>query len=220
MLTKDDDGNVMVEDKEKQQIISELTNDIWSYQEQNIFLSSNKDLLLVEGKTDCIYIQTALDKLKSDNDEYKELDFEYLPFGGASGLALFAEKFSPKPNQTIIALLDRDDAGLDSLKVTLNYKGKLEGYTTRQKNGIYIALLPRTDGYTLKQFIIEDYFGLDYLKEIIFPQPEGLKTMLKENALKRELARRCENDSIKKERFEGFKKLFDMIIEIKNKRQN
>lgn len=217
MLSVDEGNSVKVEDKEKQHIISELTNDIWNYQEQNIFLSSNKDLLLVEGKTDIIFIKTALAKLKGDNAEYQGLDFEFLPFGGASGLKLFVDKFTPKKGQTIIALLDRDDAGLDSLKATLDFKGNLKEYTTMKKDRIYIALIPYTDGYTLTKFILEDYFGLDYLKEIIFPNSEGITSMLKDKALKNELVRRCDNDSVEKERFEGFKNLFNLIIEIKNK---
>ena len=55
MLGKNAGKDVVVEGIEKQEIVYQLTNGIWSYQEQNIFLSSTNDILLVEGKTDIIY---------------------------------------------------------------------------------------------------------------------------------------------------------------------
>jgi predicted ATP-dependent endonuclease of OLD family len=215
MLTKDDQDFVKLESKDKQQVIAELTNDIWSYQEQNIFLSSNKDIILVEGKTDIAYIQTAINKFKSDNPEYDLLDFEFLPFGGASGLKLFIEKFTPRRNQLIIALLDRDQAGLDSIKEVFTYNGTMAEYTTRKKNGIDVVLIPKADGYLNENFIIEDYYGIEYLKSIMFKDAGSLTSVLKDNALKREIERRCKNDEIEKSQFVGFKKLLDELLRIK-----
>ena len=64
MLSKKANNDAQVEEMEKQKIVYELTKGIWSYQEQNIFLNSQKDILLVEGKYDKIYITEALKRLK------------------------------------------------------------------------------------------------------------------------------------------------------------
>jgi len=214
-LGKDENNNVIVEGKEKRELITSLTDGIWSYEQQTIFLSSTKDIILVEGKTDITYIQTALDKLKEDNIAYKELNFEFLPFGGASGLNLFTEKFKPVKNQTIIALLDRDQAGHDSLKAIFDFKGTMAEYTTRKKNGIYITLIPKTDGYQNDNFVIEDYYGIDFIKSIMFSNAEGFTGVLKENGLKRKLDGMCRADKIEKDKFTGFKKLLDTLLQIK-----
>ena len=61
MLSANADGHAEVVDKDKAGIVKTLTNDIWSVQEQNLFLNSNKDILLVEGWTDEAYISKALE---------------------------------------------------------------------------------------------------------------------------------------------------------------
>ena len=65
-----------VEDKTKQEIFSHITDGIWNYQEQSIFLSSRKDIiLLVEGKHDKIHIEEAFKRLK---DNYDGLDLSLI----------------------------------------------------------------------------------------------------------------------------------------------
>jgi len=216
MLTKDAENKVKVVEREKQDVIDELTGGIWTYQEQNIFLSSRKDIILVEGKTDITYIQTAIDKLKGDHTPYSKLEFEFLPFGGAAGLQLFIDKFTPIKNQKIIALLDRDEAGLESIRTIFGFQGALADYTTRQKNGIYVVLLPKTRGYNNDNFIIEDYYGIEFLKEIMFQNAVGLLGVLKDKNLKRKLDSMCKNDEIDKTKFVGFKSLLDDLVRMKN----
>lgn len=58
-------NNGQIEDKQKQEIFSHITDGIWNYQEQSVFLSSPHNIdLIVEGKFDKIHIETAI---KSDN---------------------------------------------------------------------------------------------------------------------------------------------------------
>jgi hypothetical protein len=67
-------NNGQIEDISKQEIFSHITDGIWNYQEQSIFLSSTKDIiLLVEGKHDKIHIEEVFKRLK---DDYEELNGE------------------------------------------------------------------------------------------------------------------------------------------------
>lgn len=216
MLEKNESNEARVVDDEKIKVIEKLTDGIWSYQEQNFLLNSNKDLILVEGKTDIAYLEAALKVLKQNHPEFVDFDFEYLPFGGASGLELFVEKFQPKPDQTIIAFLDRDQAGFDAIRSTTGFQGTLDEYSTREKNGINIALYPKPTGYTTSNFIAEDYFGIDYLRELIFGESESYTEVKSSKALKREIERRCIDGSMENDKFEQFKVVFEEILIIKN----
>lgn len=109
MLSADKKGNATVVDKDKAAIVKMLTNDTWSIQEQNIFLNSNKDILLVEGWTDEAYISKALEVFKRQG-KFLDLDFSYLPCNGSSNVIKMSKKFHPKENQMMIALFDNDGA--------------------------------------------------------------------------------------------------------------
>ncbi len=73
-----------IEDKTKQEVFSHITDGIWNYQEQSVFLSSTKDIiLLVEGKHDKIHIEEAFKRLKN---VYAELDFDIFQMNGESNI--------------------------------------------------------------------------------------------------------------------------------------
>lgn len=72
-----EDGQINQNYNEKSSILDNLSNGLMGISEQQIFLQSNKDILIVEGKTDEIYISTALNILKKDNPEYQDLDFNF-----------------------------------------------------------------------------------------------------------------------------------------------
>lgn len=219
MLTKTDKGDVRVEAKEKQEIIAELTDGIWSSQEQNIFLATNKDLILVEGKTDITYIRTALDKLKSSVPEYRQLDFEFIPFGGADSLQHFVSKFVPARNQTIIALLDRDEAGKKAAEAVLQKSVDTKDFKQKTIKKMTIAMLPFKDGWATAPFIIEDYFNNDdveTLRKNIMDnrtEPSFAKYPDVKDTLKKKLPAACVDYDYTK--FLGFKSLFDLILKIK-----
>lgn len=214
MLTKTDKGDVRVEKKEKQEIIYELTEGIWSAQEQNIFLASNKDLILVEGITDINYIKTALSKLKTVSNKFINLDFEYLPFGGADGLRHFIDKFTPAPNQKVIALLDRDNAGLTSLKKVLNDNNiDINIFKYRKVNNMYISLLPVKPRFTRSNYVIEDYFDIKTLCKFITKDAVSFDTIRNKDKMKTALSVECTNFDSKV--FKGFGSLFDYIISLR-----
>jgi 5S rRNA maturation endonuclease (ribonuclease M5) len=199
----------------KVEAIKALTDGIWSYHQQTVILNSNKDLILVEGKTDIDYIKTALAKLQPTNEEYQNLDFEFIPFGGTDGLQHFVDKFTPKDGQTIIALLDRDGAGKASLKKILNVPQIDSSFTYTAHNKIFIALIPKRDEFLGgENFVIEDYFKIEKLKEYFMKKTLSFESIPKKDTIKVPLSADCIDFAI--DDFQGFKKLFNLIIEIKN----
>ena len=115
--------------------MSELTNNIWTLQEQNIFLASNKTVLVVEGKTDEPILKAALASLKKKG-KYTDMDFVYLPCGGASNVPAIATKFTPKPGQMVITFFDTDNAGWSAIREIFNDNEiKSETFGKAKKNG-------------------------------------------------------------------------------------
>ncbi|NYT28638.1 MAG: hypothetical protein H0A76_12745 [Candidatus Thiodubiliella endoseptemdiera] len=90
--------------------------------ESQLFLQSNKDILIVEGKTDEAYISQALKVLKEDIEEYKRLEFNFLWLGGTDSDTFnkIIENFKPKDNQTIIPCLTM----MEGMVVLKNIKQK------------------------------------------------------------------------------------------------
>ena len=208
--------------KEKREIIEELTDEFWSKQRQNIFLDSDNDILLVEGKTDIKFIEEAIKKL--DDDKYRLLEnLEYFPTGGASGLRLFIDKFTPKQNQKIIGILDADLAGDNEVKEVLTEDEQKE----LEQNGFvkiveldntFLLKLPKLDRINDSRFELEDYFPTEKLTNISKNLIDTFK-VLKNFTLKKETVKRKlfdEVESYEKADFEDFKKLFDLILEIQN----
>ncbi len=210
-----DNSLVKVKNLSKQDFINNLTDGMWSYQDQAIFLESEKDVLLVEGKTDVRYIQVALKKLKN---EYPDLSFEIFPFSGAANLIEIIDKFKPKKNQKIIALLDRDKAGFDAIKeIFPDEKKTKETFSHRDKDKITVAMLPVKKYYrgAKDSFLIEDYFKMPKIKTFVYPKDcKSFATIGNKENIKKTLARTCSD--FNKDEFNGFKALFNLIKEIKN----
>lgn len=221
MMEKQSDGTITICDYSNLEIIERLTNGIWTYQDQNIFLNSNSDILLVEGKFDIVYIKEAIKKI--DQEKYNCLsDLEYIPFGGASSLRLFIDKFKPKNYQNIIAILDSDIAGDNELREILKEvelrKLKKDGFISlsRLKN-TYLVMLPKLDRIKNSQFEIEDYFPTDKLITVSKKQIDTFKVLkdftLKKDTVKRKISEEVE--SYTKDDFQDFTRLFDVILQIK-----
>lgn len=220
MLSKDGGNNVRVESKDKQEIIAQLTDGIWSYQEQNIFLNSNNDILLVEGKSDETFLKKALEVLKT-KPKYKNLKFEYLPCGGADGVKLMTQKFKPKAGQHIVAFFDSDEAGWKAINKVFE-RDKQNKYDTqnfgayRKKEGTWIAVYPKRPYYRGgSNFNIEDYFSKKTLNEYVLKNFKGLDTLISKDKFKKSLEESCKDFS--DEEFKYFKLVFDLILEIKAK---
>lgn len=219
MLTKKPNNDALIESKAKQEIIHELTKGIWSYQEQNIFLNSNKDILLVEGKSDETFLSKALEVLKRSEPRFANLSFEYLPCGGAEGVKLMTKKFTPKIGQHIIALFDSDGAGWSSINKVFerpdNNKYNSHNFDRfRKKNEIWVATFPIRPFYKGgANFNIEDYFSKSLLNKYVLSSFKGLDTIVTKDNFKKSLERDC--NSFLDSEFKHFKLIFDLILEIK-----
>lgn len=209
--------------KDKQAIIEELTDEFWSKQRQNIFLSSNEDILLVEGKFDIKFIKEAVKKI--DDEKYDSLrNIEFIPTGGASGLRLFIDKFTPKDSQKVIGILDNDLAGNAEIKEVLTVDeqkelDKNEYVKVKRLHNTYLLKLPKLDRITNSQYEIEDYFPTQKLIEISKNLIDTFK-VLKDFSLKKDTVKRKLYDDVEgyiKNDFQDFKKLLDLVLEIKKK---
>lgn len=219
MLTKKPNNDAQVEAKEKQEIVHELTKGIWSYQEQNIFLNSTKDILLVEGKSDETFLKKALEVLQKTEPRYANLKFEYLPCGGADGVKLMTKKFTPKVGQHIIALFDADQAGWGSINKIFergdNNKFNNGNYSRFRKQGeIWVAMFQKRRFYRGDDnFNIEDYFSKALLNRYVLTSFKSLNTIVTKDNVKRALDRDC--NAFHDNEFKHFKSVFDLILEIK-----
>ena len=215
MLSTDKDGNAEVVDKGKAAIVKELTNDTWTIQEQNIFLNSNKDILLVEGWTDEAYISKALEVFKRQG-KFLKLDFSYLPCNGSSNVIMMSQKFHPKENQMMIALFDNDGAGWNSIREVFGLDKNANKRTfgkAQKKEDIWYALIPVPKGRK-GDINIEDYFHHSVLSKLVMSF-KTLNDIVEKNSLKPKLADMCNKNELPDEKYSKFEKLFDFIEEIK-----
>jgi len=206
-----------IEDKHKQEIFHEITDGIWNYQQDSVFLSSSKEIiLLVEGKHDKIHIEEAFKRLK---DDYQDLEFDVFSVEGANnikqlltGIKSSFEMFDKK--KIYIGIFDCDKKGKDI--VGTNAKRKKYASLGKSKH-FYYMYLP-FQNYN-ENFEIENMYNELKLKEayqqaILEINKPITKDILEEMA-KNILAENCKN--FENEDFEHFKKLFDLIREIKEK---
>ncbi len=107
----------------RREAIRILTDGKWTLEQQNFVLSSNKDLVLVEGATDIPLLQNALDYFKSQG-LYKDLDFQFIPCSGASGVNTMKDLFLPEDGQMVFAFVDNDNAGCSAIRDTFGIDEK------------------------------------------------------------------------------------------------
>ena len=222
-----------IEDKSKQEKFSHITGGIWNYQEQSVFLSSQKEIiLLVEGKHDKIHIEEAFKRLKSN---YENIEFDVFQMNGEVnikhmmlGLINSGVDFSGKK---IIAIFDNDNAGQQNFNKHFKkndnepYK-KLTTNNGTASNVFFGFMLPKTDDFT-EDFTIENmYKGVKYkdalssafdnrsADEKFFNSfVDDISKKIKLDA-KNKLAENCKD--FDDTDFEHFKKLFNLILTIKN----
>lgn len=212
MLSADKDGNAEVVDKDKAAIVKALTDGLWNIQEQNIFLNSTKDILLVEGWTDEAYISKALEVFKRQG-RFLDLDFSYLPCNGSSNVKMMSEKFHPKENQMMVALFDDDQAGWKSIRGVFGLDKKDFG-KAQKKNDIWYAIIPAKNRKLRGNFNIEDYFDHHVFLKFVMSF-KSLNEIVEKNSLKQKLANMCKNNELPDKKYEKFAKLFDFIEEIR-----
>lgn len=219
MLAKDEDNHTKLADSKKREVIANLTNGIWSYQQQNIVLDSKKDLLLVEGKYDEIFISTALGKLQDKHPEYEQLSFEYVPCGGAKGLKEMMEKFPPQEGQTLFALWDRDVAGWDAIREivgeTTTYCNDKEFGSHRKQGTTWLIPYPKWAGFGEGNFMVEDYFSFEKLTELFLLNAKSFESLPRsKDVIKSRLSDACGKFVV--DDFKHFECLFDLLLRIKN----
>lgn len=213
---------IKIEEKNKQQIINEITGDFWNYQEQNIFLSSNRSLLLVEGKGDVDYIKKANQILQPS----ELLNVDMLPFGGTANAKDFIEKIRTciSQDKMIITLFDRDEAGYKGMGKCINITGGRNNTTTYQKDNTVYLMLPKTEEHTDIDFLIEDYFSKEKKIELATKHiseasghfnkfPKDLRQKVKDDLGKN-------LDSYSPEELSGFQVLLDKLKSILNGDKN
>jgi len=218
MLDRNAEGKSEVINAEKQEIVAKLTNGLWTIQEQNIFLASNKDILVVEGKTDETYLSKALESFHKAGT-FMNQDYSYLPSGGAAGVELMLDHFTPKKNQLVVALFDADDSGWKAINKIFGKVGD-DAYNSgsfqkaRKFKGIWFAVYPDYHKRKVQNFNIEDYFPhYVFLRHVM--SFRSLAGIISKDALKRGLALDCENNKIKDKQYKNFEHLFNMLEEIK-----
>ena len=221
MLDKDGNGRAKVIDNDIVNLVERLTSGIWTSQKQNLFLASHDDILIVEGPTDETFISAAL-KFFKKNGRYTNLSFEFIPCGGASNVKAFAQKFTPKDGQTVIALFDGDDAGVKSMNqvipCTLGGKSKWDinnfGKARKNQHTWFSFYPPYVRRKNIKNFNVEDYFTCQLFRKYIFSFT-SLDTIISKDNIKHRLDDDCKKGKINERYYEKFSTLFDHIIAIK-----
>lgn len=226
MLDRKSDGKVDIIDKKSVDLVSKLTDGIWTAQRQNIFLASHDDILLVEGSSDITFIQTALNYFHSIG-KYRDLSFEFIPCGGASHMKDFASIFKPKNGQIVMGFLDGDRAGRESMcKIIKNPQKGVKEWSikefgkARKSDDAWFSFYPVWKGKrNAENFNIEDYFTCNLFRKYILSF-SSLDTIRGKDALKSKLVEECEKGQINQKYFTKFSTLFDHILEIKKANAN
>lgn len=217
MLDKQPDGKVSVVPMSKQEIVSQLTKGQWSLQEQQLFLASNDDIILIEGMTDEVYLSKALQKLQGDGF-FTASRFSYLPCNGSSNIKLLKGRFDPKPGQMMFALFDNDEAGWIGISGLWN-RDKDHKFTpsefkrARKLDGMWIAPYPAPKK-KVGNFNVEDYFPRRIFLKFVMSFKK-LNDVVGKDALKKLMAEACKNSVISGKDYDKFKAVFQLIEEIK-----
>src|SRR5690606_6419489 len=135
-------------------------------------LFSESNILIVEGKTDDKYIAKALELFEND---YPMLEYQILRVGGTDdeNIKNLIEAIELKEGQKIIILVDRDDAGykvytkLFPVNQGGSFPAKKDILIKKYVDNIYYLMIPhRNDPNNDGDFMIEDYFKKEKLKEL------------------------------------------------------
>lgn len=217
------DGKVVVEDKTKQEIVFDLTNDFWNLQEQNIFNSSQKPIsLFVEGKHDKIHIENAFQLLKN---EYTALSFDIFNMNSANNIPpmmLGLRTSEVEYNKIFIGIFDDDEVGNTQLSETSCLFPNNQN-VKRHKEGYYAFKYIKHADHKSKAYTIENMFDSHHyenafkeaLGQYLF-KGKSIDTIgdeIKDKA-KNILAEKSKDFTI--EDFKYFRALFDKILLIKN----
>lgn len=217
--------------QKKQEILENVSGDFWNKFQQNAFISSRKPIiLLVEGKHDKEHINNAYQALK---DEYKDLDFEIFKLNSELNIqpflkGLYESEFDN--SKLYIGLFDREAKIIADIK-NIKYYSKIEEKpfskiieNSKINTGYFVTTLPEIDDKKCDCSIemMYDYGKWEeaYQKAVINTLGKTVNKSIKEysedvlNDSKNILS--SNSSTFVKEDFKNFRRLFDLILEIKN----
>ena len=208
-----------VEDLEKLQQIRELSGGYINYFDGTLLLNSNNPLVLVEGVGDVNYLRKAIELL-SDTHNYSNISWDILFMGGAGENAKqFIGKLRPHINEQrkVVVVFDRDASGAEAMD-KLGFTGNRNDFKTYKIKNWYFTMLPKTTGHTEIDFTIEDYFSLEYKKNVAITKIEESGGFFKK--LPKDLRQNVKDtlgnqiSTYKAIDMEGFSILIDKILSI------
>lgn len=221
-LGKNERGDIIRIERSKQQLISHLTNGLWNAQEQNMFLASNKNvILLVEGKTDKQHIEEAYNHLKKD---YPELDFDIFYMNGETFIRQTIIGLSNSEitwDKKVIGIFDNDEAGRKAIKDGFKSEDKYYrvNYNNNPSDSFFALLLPKPTEHR-EDFTIENCYNSVKYEEAYIAATEAKKGYFNGLSIEK-IADDIKNKSktimadnaatYKSDDFKGFKSLFDII---------
>lgn len=164
ILKKDENGNRSINQSNKQNAINILSEGIFTFDDaigpfKLISNSPKNNIVCVEGKTDVMHINTAMNKL------CYELDIEVVNLFNASALANFVKSV---PNsliggKKIIGLFDNDDEGRKASNI-FDKSQYIKLPTTQCEGKAYVCVLPAPEDKLEKYCPIEFLYPMDILK--------------------------------------------------------
>lgn len=230
-LGVDENNKSKIIEKSATDLISELTNGIWNVHQQNIFLASSKQIiLLVEGKTDKEHILHAFSHLRT---EYPDMDFDIFSMNSSEHIREILIGMSCSEIQwekKYIGIFDNDEAGQKDIKNGFEKEDRNESIKhVKYKDGVpsshfYAFLLPKPESYNQKEsFTIENCYPAVRYEEA-FEQALKEKKGHFDNLSIDKIANDLKNKSktilatnskkFSKDDFNGFRPIFSLIKEI------
>lgn len=197
--------------------LKELTDGAFTLMDGVVAMSTNKDIIIVEGKYDVKYLQKAHSYFKSIDPKYELLNFEFIKSGGTDK-ETYIEAFNKFKNavsnqQMLVVLCDDDDPGRNVVDAINNKISKTK------KGNLFAIVYPKTDDKLFNgDFLLEDYFDISTYKEIYNQKITKAKTHKDLTAFPSPKNHIQNNyEKFKPEDFKGFKVLFDFLMEEKSK---
>lgn len=219
-----ENNKTSVVSSEKIDKLKKLTGDTWDVISQSVLLNSNKPLVVMEGKTDVLFVKKAIEMLKDKYPQYKKINVDFINGNGSGNIKSFIANFKEFSTleRKIFAIYDRDSGGrggassFDGINVSRTDLRDLSDYVTN--DGVTISFLPYTLDVESGEFLIEDYFNsFTTIKTIIDDITKNISGLVKNfpnlaSSVKSELEKRVNNFTV--EEFEGFTVLLDKILEL------
>ena len=217
--------------QKKQEILENVSGEFWNKFQQNAFIASRKQIiLLVEGKHDKEHITNALNILK---DDYKTLDFDIFKLNTESNITPFLRGLYESDfdsGKIYIGLFDREKKIENDLKNPKNFE-QIEGRvykklakSDKENNSYFVATLPQLEDKrcdcSIETMYEYDKWESAYQKAVANTFGKTLNKSIKEysedvlNDAKNILANDSKEFNI--EDFKNYRMLFDLLIEIRH----